>query len=54
MGEGQSVPTATEKMPSHERKTAHAKRRATVGEANKAGELPRGGSMDAPEKQKKP
>jgi len=53
MGKGQSEPTAAPKVSRKERQAAHSKRRAQVAEANRAGELSRGGSSDAPEKQKR-
>lgn len=54
IGEGQSQPTAAPKVSREDRKAANAKRRASTGQANKSGELSRGGNTDAPEQQKKP
>ena len=52
MGEGDSIPAATTKVPRDKRKLASATRRAANSEANHAGKFPRGGSEDAPERQK--
>ena len=52
IGEGQSQPTAAPKVSREDRKAANAKRRAATREANKAGQLSRGGNTDAPERQK--
>jgi hypothetical protein len=52
IGEGQSEPTAAPKVSRADRKAANAQRRAAAREANKTGELARGGNADAPEKQK--
>ncbi len=41
-------------MTREQRRAASAKRRAANREAMKAGQMSRGGSGDAPEKQKKP
>ncbi|KQX24439.1 hypothetical protein ACCC97_15415 [Variovorax sp. Varisp85] len=54
MQEGEVRPTTAPKMSREERRAAAAKRRAANREAMKAGQLSRGGSNDAPEKQKKP
>jgi hypothetical protein len=51
IGEGQPQPAAAPKVPREERRAAHAKRRAATGQANQAGQLPRGGNTDAPERQ---
>ncbi|RZL86558.1 MAG: hypothetical protein EOP82_29490 [Variovorax sp.] len=52
MGEGDPLPTAKPKVSAADRKSATEKRRAENRAANKAGELPRGGNADAPERQK--
>jgi hypothetical protein len=52
MGEGESKPAAKAKLSREERRAAAEQRRAANRAANKAGELPRGGSGDAPEMQK--
>jgi hypothetical protein len=54
IGEGPDRPEATAPVSSDQRKAATAERRASARAANKAGELPRGGDTDAPEKQRKP
>jgi hypothetical protein len=52
IGEGDSKPEARAGLSSEERRAATVKRRAANRAANKAGEFARGGSTDAPEKQK--
>jgi len=54
IGEGQPQPAAAPKVSREDRKAANAKRRASTGQANKAGQLSRGGNTDAPERQQKP
>lgn len=52
MGEGQANPVTAPSQPRAERRAAASKRRAANTAANKAGQLPRGGNSDAPERQK--
>jgi hypothetical protein len=52
--EGEVRPTTAPKLSKDERQAARAKRRGAARDAMKAGQLSRGGSGDAPEKQKKP
>ncbi|MGO4391697.1 hypothetical protein AB4Z46_10125 [Variovorax sp. M-6] len=52
MGEGQANPVAAPSQPRAERRAAASKRRAANTASNKAGQLPRGGNSDAPERQK--
>jgi hypothetical protein len=52
IGEGPDRPEATAPVSSEQRQSGTAQRRSSMRTANKAGELSRGGSTDAPEKQK--
>ncbi|MFM9925371.1 hypothetical protein VLK31_20440 [Variovorax sp. H27-G14] len=52
--EGEIRPTTAPKMSRADKRAATSKRRAANREAMKAGQMSRGGSGDAPEKQKKP
>jgi hypothetical protein len=54
MQEGEVRATTGPKTTREQRRAASAKRRAANREAMKAGQMSRGGSGDAPEKQKKP
>ena len=54
MQEGEVRPTTAPKLSKADRAAARAKRRAAARDAMKSGQLSRGGSGDAPEKQKKP
>lgn len=54
MQEGEVRPTTAAKMSRADRRAAAEKRRAANRAAMKSGQLSRGGSGDAPEKQKKP
>lgn len=54
MQEGEVRPTTAPKMSRADRRAAAEKRRAANRAAMKSGQLSRGGSGDAPEKQKKP
>lgn len=52
--EGEVRPTTGPKLTRDQRRAASAKRRAANRDAMKAGQMSRGGSNDAPEKQRKP
>lgn len=54
IGEGQANPVTAPSQPRADRRAAAAKRRSANTAANKEGQFSRGGSSDAPEKQKKP